>query len=71
MGVPAPTTSFDGLTVTLIEKQRKAAIISRYQSRRDASELEDWLEAQSQRFAMLGINADPCNVVVWVTSQFS
>jgi hypothetical protein len=41
MGIPAPTTNFDGLTVTLIETQRKAANNSRYQSRRDARELED------------------------------
>jgi hypothetical protein len=71
MGVPAPTTNFVGLTVTLTKTQRKAAIYSSYKSGRDARELEDLLEAQPQRFAMLGINADSYNVVVWVTSQLS
>jgi hypothetical protein len=50
---------------------RRSVINSRYQSSRDPRELEDWLEAQPQRFAMLGINTDSYNVVVWVTSQFS
>jgi hypothetical protein len=45
MGVPAPTTNFTGLTVTLTETPRKAAINSRYQYGRDARELEDWFEA--------------------------
>jgi hypothetical protein len=31
MGVPAPTTNFDGLPITLTETQRKTAINSRYQ----------------------------------------
>jgi glyceraldehyde-3-phosphate dehydrogenase/erythrose-4-phosphate dehydrogenase len=70
IGVPAPTINFVRLTVTLTETQRKAAINSPFQSYREARELEDWLEAQSQRFAMLGISADSYNVVVWVTSQF-
>jgi hypothetical protein len=63
MGVPAPTTNFARLTVTLIEIQRKTAVNSYYQSGRDARELEDRLEAQLQRFAMLGINADSCNAL--------
>jgi hypothetical protein len=71
MGVPAPRAKFVGLTVTLTKMQRKAAINSRYQSGRDARELEDWLEAKPQRFAMLGINADSYNVVAWVTSHIS
>jgi hypothetical protein len=66
----AHTTNFVGLTVTLTKTERKAANNSRYQSSRDAHEIEDYLEAHPQRFAMLGINADTCNVVVWVTSQF-
>jgi hypothetical protein len=41
MGVPAPTISFDGLSVTLVERQRKAAINFVYQTCRDARELED------------------------------
>jgi hypothetical protein len=41
------------------------------QSGRDANELEDWLEAQPQRFLMLGITADSYDSVIWVTSQFS
>jgi hypothetical protein len=71
MGIPAPTANFDGLTVTFTEMQRKAAINSPYQFDRDARELEDRLEAQPQRFAMLGINDDSNNLVVWVMSQFS
>jgi hypothetical protein len=72
MGVPASTTNFVGLTVTLIETtQRKVTINSRYKSSRDARELEDWLEAQPQCFAMLWMNADSYDVVVWVTSHFS
>jgi hypothetical protein len=70
MGNPAPTTNFLGMTVTLTEMQRKAAINSRYKSCRGARELEAWLEAQPQRFAMLGVNTDSYSSVVWVTSQF-
>jgi hypothetical protein len=69
-GIPAPTTSIDDLTVTFTETPRKAAINSRYRSDRDARELEDMLEAQPQRLAMLGINTDSYNAIVWVTSQF-
>jgi hypothetical protein len=69
MGAPAPTTNFDGLAVT--QTQRKAAIDSPYHSGREARALEDWLEARPWRSAMLGINADSCNGVVWVTSYFS
>jgi hypothetical protein len=45
MGVPAPKTNFDGLSVTLIETQRKAAINSKFESGREPRKLEDWLEA--------------------------
>jgi hypothetical protein len=68
MGVPAPATNFAGLSVTLTETHRKIAINFIYHTSRDARELEDRLEAQPQRFAMLRINADSHNVVVWVTS---
>jgi hypothetical protein len=64
MGVPAPTTNFVGLKATLIETQRQVAVSSRYKSDRDARELEDLLEAQPQRFAMLGMNANSYNAVV-------
>jgi hypothetical protein len=57
--------------VTLTETQRKAAINSPYQSGGNARDLEDWLEAQPQRFLLLGITADSYDSVVWVTSQFS
>jgi hypothetical protein len=57
--------------VTLTETQRKAAINSPLESGPDANELEDWLEAQPQRFLMLGITADTYDSVIWVTSQFS
>ena len=66
-----PTRNLAGLHVTLTETQRKAAINSPLQSGRDANELEDWLEAQPQRFLMLGITADSYDSVIWVTSQFS
>jgi hypothetical protein len=59
------------LSVTLNETQRKAGINSKFQPSRELRELEDWLEAQPQRFAMLGIIADAYDAVVWVTSQFS
>jgi hypothetical protein len=45
MGIPAPTTNFVGLTITLTKTQRKAASNSRYHSGHDARELEDWVEA--------------------------
>jgi hypothetical protein len=57
--------------VTLTETQRKAAINSPYQSGGNARDLEDWLEAQPQRFLLLGITADSYDSVIWVTSQFS
>jgi hypothetical protein len=66
-----PTQNLVGLPVTLSETQRKAAINFPLQSGRDANELEDWLEAQPQRFLMLGITADSYDSVIWVTSQFS
>jgi hypothetical protein len=71
MIVPALTTNFTRWTATLTETRRKATINYRYQSRRDARELEDLLEAQLERFATLGIYAHSYNVVVWVTSHFS
>jgi hypothetical protein len=57
--------------VTLTETQRKAAINSPFQSGSNARDLEDWLEAQPQRFLLLGITADSYDSVIWVTSQFS
>jgi hypothetical protein len=70
-GVPAPTTIFAGMDVTLIETQPAVVINAPYQLGQDAHKLKDMLEMQPQRFAMLGINLDSYNVVVWVTSQFS
>jgi hypothetical protein len=69
--MPTPTRNLVGLHVTLTETQCKAAIISPLQYGRDANELEDWLEAQPQRFLMLGITADSYDSIIWVTSQFS
>jgi hypothetical protein len=43
-------TDFVGLTVTLTETQRKAAIMSPLQCGIEARQLEDWLETQQQRF---------------------
>jgi hypothetical protein len=70
VGMPIPTTNLVGLHVTLTETQRKAAVNSPFQSRLDARDLEDRLEAQHQRFLLLGIAADSYDSVVWVTSQF-
>jgi hypothetical protein len=66
-----PTTDLAGLRVSLTETKRKAAVNSPFQSGTDAGELEDWLEAQPQRFLLLGITADSFDSVIWVTSQFS
>jgi hypothetical protein len=66
-----PTRNLVGSPVTLTETQRKAAINSPFQSGGNARELEDWLEAQPQRFLLLGITAYSYVSVIWVTSQFS
>jgi hypothetical protein len=71
VGMPIPTTNLAGLYVTLTETQRKAAVNSPFQSGADARDLEDWLEAQPQRFLFLGITADYYDSLIWVTSQFS
>jgi ADP-ribose pyrophosphatase YjhB (NUDIX family) len=71
VGMSMPTQNLAGLPVTLTETQRKAAINSPLQNGRVANELEDWLEAQPQRFLMLGISPDSYDSVIWVTSQFS
>jgi hypothetical protein len=68
---PTPTRNLDGLPVTLTETQRKAPINSPFQSGDNVRNLEVWLEAQPQRFLLLGITADSCDKVIWVTSQFS
>jgi hypothetical protein len=41
MDVPAPKTNLVGLPVTLTETQRKTAINSKFQSRRQPRELEE------------------------------
>jgi hypothetical protein len=64
VGTPMPTRNLAGLPVTLTETQPKAAINSTFQSGDNAHHLEDLLEAQPQRFLLLGITA------IWVTSQF-
>jgi hypothetical protein len=66
-----PTTNLVGPHVTLTETKRKAAVYSPFQSGKDARELKDLLEAQPQRFLLLGITADSYDSVIWVTSQFS
>jgi hypothetical protein len=70
MGLPAPTTKFTSLEVTLTETRRRAAIDAPYHSRQCARKLEGWLEMQHPRFVMREFNAYSYNVVVWVTSQF-
>jgi hypothetical protein len=62
-----PTTNFAGLPVTLTKIIRKAAINSKFKFGREPRELKDWLEAQSQRFVMLGFIADSYDTVIWVT----
>jgi hypothetical protein len=71
VGTPMPTSNLAGLPMTLTETQRKAAINSPYQYGGNARDLEDWLEAQLQRFLLLGITADSYDSVIWVTSHFS
>jgi hypothetical protein len=71
VGTPMPTRNLAGLPVTHTETQRKAAINSPFQSGDNARNLKDWLEAQPQRFLLLGITADSYGSVIWVTSQFS
>jgi hypothetical protein len=71
MGAPVPTTNFASRPGTLTtETQRKAAINSKFQFGREPHELQDWLEAQLQRFVLLGINANSYDAVIWVTSRF-
>jgi ADP-ribose pyrophosphatase YjhB (NUDIX family) len=70
VGMPMPTHNLDGLPITLTETQRKAAINSPLKNGRIANELEGWLEAQPQRFLMLGITYDSYDSVMWDTSQF-
>jgi hypothetical protein len=66
VGMPMPTRNLVGLHVTITETQHKAAINSPLQNDRIANELEDWLEAQPQRFLMLGITADSYDSVIWL-----
>jgi hypothetical protein len=70
VGMPMPTRNLVGLHVTLTETQRKTAINSPFQSGDNARNLEDWLEAQPQRFLFLGITTDSYDSVILVTSQF-
>jgi hypothetical protein len=65
VGMPMPIRNLAGLHVTLTETQRKAAIVSPFQSGNNARELEDWLEAQPQRL-LLGITADSYDLVIWL-----
>jgi hypothetical protein len=65
-----PTTNIAGLPFTLTETLRKAAVNSPLLSGRFPRELEDWLEAQPQRFLFVGITANSYDSVIWVTSQF-
>jgi hypothetical protein len=71
MGAPAPTTNFDGLSVTTTETQCKAAINAPYKSGQDVRKLEKLLEMQPQRFVMPGINANSNNAVILMTTQFT
>jgi hypothetical protein len=64
VGIPMPTRNLAGLRVTLTETQRKTAINSPFKSGGSARNLEDWLEAQTQRFLLLGITADSYDSVI-------
>jgi hypothetical protein len=66
-----PTTNFACLLAILTETPRKAEVNSPLQLGRFPRELEEWLEAQPQRFLLLGITADSYDSVIWVTPQFS
>jgi hypothetical protein len=70
VGTPIPTTNLDDLPVTLTETPRKAEVNAPFHSAKDFRELEDWLEAQPQRFPLLGITVDSYDSVILVTSQF-
>jgi hypothetical protein len=69
VGTPVPTTNLAGLPVTLTETQRKASVNPPFQFGAHARDLEDWLEAQPQRFLLLGIMDDSYDSVIWVTSH--
>jgi hypothetical protein len=71
VGNPMPTTYSAGLPMTLSDTQRKAAVNSPLQSGKNARELEDWLEAQPQRFLLLGITANSYDSLIWATSHSS
>jgi hypothetical protein len=71
VGMPMPKRNLAGLPVNLMETQRKAAINSPFETGSDSRDLEDWLEAQPQRFLLLGITANSYDSVIWVTSQFA
>jgi hypothetical protein len=62
--------NFVGLSVTINETQRNAAIQYVAQNGREARNIKDWLETQPQRFAMLGIIHVSYNAVMWATSEF-
>jgi ADP-ribose pyrophosphatase YjhB (NUDIX family) len=71
VGIPMPKTNLAGLHVTLTETERKVAVNSPLQSGNNTRELKDWLEAQPQRFLLLGITADSYDSMLWVTSKLS
>jgi hypothetical protein len=71
MGATAHATNFAGLSVTLIETHLKATINYKFQSGHEPRELEDCLDAQPQRFAMLGITVYSYDAVVWTSAQVS
>jgi hypothetical protein len=71
MGVAAATTNFVGLTVTLFETQRKAAINAPTIKTVPHVSLKTCSRRNVNAFAMLGINANSYKVVVWVKFQVS
>jgi hypothetical protein len=58
-------------TLPLLRLSERQRFYSKFMYGRDLRELEDWLEAQPQRFVLLGITNDSYDAVIWVTSQFS
>jgi hypothetical protein len=53
----------------MTETQQKATINTPYQYGQEPRKMEDWSKMQLQRFLMLGINPQSCDVVVLVTYQ--
>jgi hypothetical protein len=67
---PMPTTDLADLLVTLTGTQRKAAVNSPFQSGKDPRELENWLEAQPQRFFCSELRLTLTTQLIWLLHSF-